>query len=183
MTSTQERPGAAHELGEQLTIVGRALHVGEVAPDFALETLDTVSGAVRVVRLSDSAGRVRVLNVVNSLDTPVCDLETRHWDALRANLPRNVDIYTISMDLPFAQARWCGAAGVGHQALSAHKDDAFGRAYGVLVKEWRLLQRAVFVITSDDRLAHVEYVADQMAEPDYEAAIAAARAAAPSRRR
>src|SRR5262249_37943403 len=81
--------------------------------------------------------------------------------------------------LPFAQARWCGAAGVGLQALSAHKDDAFGRAYGVLVKGWRLLQRAVFVITSDDRLAHVEYVADQMAEPDYEAAVAAARAAAP----
>jgi thioredoxin-dependent peroxiredoxin len=180
MTSTQERPGAAYELGEQLTIVGRVLHVGEGAPDFALETLDTASGAVRVVRLSDSAGRVRLLNVVNSLDTPVCDVETRHWESLRADLPRNVDVYTISMDLPFAQARWCGAARVGHQALSAHKDDAFGRAYGVLVKEWRLLQRAVFVITFEDRLAHVEYVADQMAEPDYEAAIAAARASAPS---
>jgi len=180
MTSTQERPGAAHELGEQLTIVGRVLHVGEEAPDFTLEMLDTVSGAVRVVRLSDSAGRVRLLNVVNSLDTPVCDVETRRWDSLRADLPHDVEICTISMDLPFAQARWCSAASVGHQALSAHKDDAFGRAYGVLVKEWRLLQRAVFVITSENRLAYVEYVADQMSEPNYEAAIAAARAAAPS---
>jgi thiol peroxidase len=179
MTSADERPGAAHELGEQLTVVGRVLRVGELAPDFALDTLDPATGAVRTVRLADSAGRVRLLNVVNSLDTPVCDVETRRWDALRGELPPGVQVYTISMDLPFAQARWCGAAGVGHQALSAHKDEAFGRGYGVLIKEWRLLQRAVFVVTPDDRLAHVEYVADQMTEPHYQAAVAAVHRAVP----
>jgi thioredoxin-dependent peroxiredoxin len=178
MPRTHERPGAAHELGEQLTVVGRPLEVGEQAPEFTLDTLDAASGAVRNVRLVDTAGSVRLLNCVNSLDTPVCDVETRRWDALRADLPTDVHVYTISMDLPFAQARWCGAAGVGHQALSAHKDEDFGRAYGVLIKEWRLLQRAVFVVDRAERLVHVEYVADQMAEPDYTAALQAARAAA-----
>jgi thiol peroxidase len=178
MTSTGERAGAAYELGEQLSVVGRVLEVGELAPEFALESLDPGGGAPRIIRLADSGGRVRLLNVVNSLDTPVCDVETRRWDALRADMPADVQIYTISMDLPFAQARWCGAAGVGHQALSAHKDEVFGRAYGVLLKEWRLLQRSVFVVSPTGRLVHVEYVADQMAEPDYEQAMAAVRAAA-----
>jgi len=175
MPQAEERPGAAYELGEQLTVVGRQLQVGERAPDFALMSLDPAEGAMRTVRLADSTGQVRLLNVVNSLDTPVCDVETRRWDTLRAELPTEARLYTISMDLPFAQARWCGAAEVGHQALSAHKDEEFGRAYGVLIKEWRLLQRAVFVVDAADRLAHVEYVADQMAEPDYAAAMAAVR--------
>jgi thiol peroxidase len=166
-----ERPGAAFELGEQLTVVGRQLRPGDIAPQFALETLDPASGSVHTVRLADTAGQVRLLNVVNSLDTPVCDVETRRWEALRTDLATDVQVYTISMDLPFAQARWCNAAAVQHQALSAHKDDAFGRAYGVLIKEWRLLQRAVFVIDHSDRVAHVEYVADQMTEPDYAAAV------------
>jgi thioredoxin-dependent peroxiredoxin len=174
----EERPGAAHELGQRLTVVGRPLRVGDAAPEFALETLDRASGAIRTVRLAETAGRVRLLNVVNSLDTPVCDVETRRWDRLRSELPAGAVVYTISMDLPFAQARWCEAAQVGHVALSAHKDAAFGRAYGVLIKEWRLLQRAVFVVDRAGRLAHVEYVADQMAEPDYAAAQAAARRSA-----
>ena len=133
---------------------------------------------MRQVRLSDTSGTVRLLNVINSLDTPVCHVETRRWDELRANLPDAVTLYTISMDLPFAQERWGTAEQVGHQALSAHKDEAFGRDYGVLLKEWRLLQRAVFVIGRDDRIAHAECVADQMQEPDYEAAVAAVRQAA-----
>jgi thiol peroxidase len=89
-----------------------------------------------------------------------------------------VRIYTVSMDLPFAQARWQQAEGVTHQALSAHKDETFGRDYGVLIKEWRLLQRAVFVIDRDDRIAYAEYVPDQMQEPNYDAALAAVREAA-----
>lgn len=173
-----ERPGAAYELGEQLTVMGRPLRVGDSAPDFVLETLDPSTGAVSAVRLADTAGHVRLLNLVNSLDTPVCDVETRRWDTLRAELPADVHILTISMDLPFAQARWCGAAGVGHQALSAHKDEEFGRAYGALIKQWRLLQRATLVVDRSGRISHVEYVADQMAEPNYGAAIDAARAAA-----
>jgi thiol peroxidase len=96
-------------------------------------------------------------------------------------LPDEVTLYTISMDLPFAQARWSGAEQVGHQAVSAHKDEAFGRAYGVLLKEWRLLQWAVFVVGRDDRIAYAEYVADQMQEPDYDAAMAAVRHASGAR--
>lgn len=113
--------------------------------------------------------------MINSLDTPVCHVETRRWDQLRSELPPDIVVYTVSMDLPFAQARWRGAENVEHQALSAHKDESFGRDYGVLLKEWRLLQRAVFVIDRDGRIAHAEYVADQMTEPDYDAAMAMAR--------
>lgn len=170
-----ERVGEAFELGEQLTVVGAQLRPGDPAPGFALESYDPASGTVETVRLADSSGQVRVLNVVNSLDTPVCHVETRRWEALRRDLPPEVVIHTISMDLPFAQARWRQAEHVEHQALSAHKDEAFGEAYGVLLKEWRLLQRAVFVIDGNDRVTHVEYVQDQMAEPDYDAAVAAAR--------
>jgi thiol peroxidase len=171
---THERSGEAFELGEQLTVVGRKLTPGDTAPDATLETFDSAADAVRSVRLTDWANQVRLLNVVNSLDTPVCDVETRRWEALRSNLPSDVVVLTVSMDLPFAQARWCGAAQVGHVALSAHKDEAFGRAYGVLLKEWRLLQRAVFVLDRQGCLVHAEYVADQMAEPDYDSAVAAA---------
>ena len=173
----EERTGEAFELGERLTVVGRRLAPGDPAPEFLLESLDPARG-IRQVRLSDSAGTVRLLNVVNSLDTPVCHVETRRWEASLASLPAGIGVFTISMDLPFAQARWQTAEGVTHAVLSAHKDERFGRDYGVLVKEWRLLQRAVFVIDRDDRIAYTEYVADQMREPDYEAALAAARAAA-----
>ena len=173
----EERQGEAFEEGVGLTVVGRRLQPGEAAPDFALDTLDA-GGALRSVRLADSAGTVRVLNVINSLDTPVCHVETRRWESLRGDLPPGVTIYTVSMDLPYAQARWQSAEGVAHQALSAHRSEQFGQEYGVLIKEWRLLQRAVFVIDKEDRIAYAEYVADQMREPDYDAAVAAARRAA-----
>jgi thiol peroxidase len=158
--------------------VGRRLAVGDGAPDFSLDYLDPATSAIRPVTLTDSAGKVRLLNVINSLDTPVCHLETHRWDDLQAELPENVRVLTISMDLPFAQARWQSAEGVSHQVLSAHRDEAFGKDYGVLLKEWRLLQRAVFVIGRDDRLAHVEYVADQMREPEYSKAVETARRSA-----
>ena len=178
MAQAEERTGEAFEFAERLTVIGRKLRPGDPAPDFTLERFDAAAGAMRQVRLADSAGKVRLLNVVNSLDTPVCHVETRRWDALRADLPDGVTVYTISMDLPFAQARWGAAEGVGHQALSAHKGEEFGRDYGVLLKEWRLLQRAVFVIDRDNRIAYAEYVPDQMQEPDYDAAVTAARRAA-----
>jgi thiol peroxidase len=173
-----ERVGEAFELDERLTILGRQLRAGDPAPDFALESIDPETEAMRVVHLHDTSGRVRLLNVVNSVDTPVCHIETRRWDGLRADLSDEVVLYTISMDLPFAQARWRSSERVGHELLSAHKDEGFGRAYGVLVKEWRLLQRAVFVIDRADRIVYADYVADQMAQPDYDAALAAAEAAA-----
>jgi thiol peroxidase len=153
------------------------LRPGDPAPDFALEDLDPDTGGLRIVRLRDSSGVVRLFNIVNSLDTPVCHRETRRWHALQSSLPPNVRLYTISMDLPFAQERWRAAEGVTHEALSAHQSEQFGRDYGVLLKEWRLLQRAVFVIDRRNRIVHAEYVADQMGEPDYEAAIAAVRRA------
>jgi len=172
-----ERVGEAFALEERLTILGRQLRAGDLAPDFALESFDPETQAIKVVRLGDTSGRVRLLNVVNSVDTPVCHIETRRWDGLRADLSDEVVLYTISMDLPFAQARWRSTERVGHELLSAHKDEGFGRAYGVLVKDWRLLQRAVFVIDRADRIVYADYVADQMAQPDYDAALAAAQTA------
>ena len=158
-------------------MVGAQLRPGDLAPAFRLSAFDAESGEMRDVQLADSAGEVRLLNVVNSLDTPVCQVETRRWEQLRGDLPEGVRVYTISMDLPFAQARWRQAEGVAHEALSAHADEGFGAAYGVLLKEWRLLQRAVFVVEGDGTVVHAEYVADQMTEPDYGAAVAAAGSA------
>src|SRR3954462_2984742 len=110
-----ERTGEAFELGEQLTVVGQKLQPGDAAPDFALDSFD--GEAMQTVVLADSAGSVRLLNVVNSLDTPVCHTETHRWEQLRADLPGNVQVYTISMDLPYAQARWQSTEHVTHRAL------------------------------------------------------------------
>ncbi len=170
------RVGEAFELDERLTVVGRKLEAGEIAPNFTLDLFDAEISAVRPATLADSAGMVRLLNVVNSLDTPVCQIETRRWEHLAADLPAGVRIYTISMDLPFAQVRWQSSEGVHHQILSAHKSEQFGRDYGVLLQEWRLLQRAVFVVDAQGRITYSEYVADQMREPDYAAAVDAVRA-------
>ncbi|MEZ0066395.1 thiol peroxidase [Streptacidiphilus sp. MAP12-20] len=168
-----ERTGEAFEAGEQLTVIGDRLAVGDAAPPFTLDLLDASDGAIRPVSLADSAGTTRLLNVINSIDTSVCQVETRSWERSLPVGDGSVRVYTVSMDLPFALDRWRQAEDASHALLSAHRDEGFGRAYGVLIKEWRLLQRAVFVIGPDDRLSHVEYVADQMKEPDYSAALAA----------
>lgn len=174
MSDLIERTGEAHELGEQLTVIGRRLEPGDAAPDFELDLLDAESGAMRQVRLADSAGKVLLLHVINSLDTPVCHVETRRFDTLRSTLPANVEVLTVTMDLPFAATRWQAAEGVTHHTLSSHRSERFGIEYGVLIKEWRLLQRSVFVIDRNDRIAYAEYVGDQMLEPDYDAAVRAA---------
>jgi thiol peroxidase len=173
----EERTGEAFELGEPLTVVGKKLQPGDPAPAFTLDYVDPGDGSAGQIRLADSAGHIRLLNIVNSLDTPVCHVETRQWEKLRHELPPAVRLYTVSMDLPYAQARWHTAENVGHQSLSAHKSEQFGQDYGVLIKEWRLLQRAVFVIDRDGTVIYAEYVPDQMREPDYGKAVAAARAA------
>lgn len=176
---SEERRGEAFEGDIQLTVVGPQLRAGDTAPDFALDALAPGEGGPREITLAQGAGRVRLLHVVNSLDTPVCHVGAHRFDTLRADaLPPNVDVYTVSMDLPFAQARWRAAEQVEHEALSSHRSEAFGRDYGVLLREWRLLQRAVFVIDGTGRVAYAEYVADQMAEPNYDAAVATARAVA-----
>ena len=159
--------GGAEEDGQPLTVVGRMLQPGEAAPAFTLDHFD--GSAMRSVSLDELAGSVVVLNVVNSVDTPVCDIQTRRID----DLFPGAEVLTVSMDLPFALARWTSAAGVTHPAVSSHRSEAFGQDYGVLIKEWRALQRSIFVIDRDGRLAYVEYVPDQNDHPDYDAAVAA----------
>jgi len=163
----EERVGGALEDGQSLTVLGRMLEPGDAAPDFALDHFTGTS--MDTVRLADLAGSVVVLNVVNSVDTPVCDVQTRRVDSLFPG----AKVLTVSMDLPFALIRWTSAAGVAHPAVSSHRSEDFGRDYGVLIKEWRALQRSVFVIDGNGRVVHAEYVPDQMHEPDYDAAVAA----------
>ncbi len=174
----EERMGDAFAGTEQLTVIGRRLHPGGTAPDFCLHYLDLVDMAVHTVRLCDLAGMVRLLNVVNSLERPICQVVTRRWEALCAMLPPDACIYTVSMDLPEVQARWQDRTGVLHQALSAHHSVQFGQDYGVWLREWHQLQRSVVVIDCSDRIVYVEYVVDQMSEPDYSAAIQAVQRAA-----
>jgi thioredoxin-dependent peroxiredoxin len=174
----EERRGEAFAGTEQLTVQGLHLHPGEAAPDFSLDYLDLADMVVRPVHLADLAGMVRLLNVVNSLERPLCQLVTRQWEALCAALPPDACIYTVSRDLPQTQARWQESAGVLHQALSAHRSEQFGQEYGVWLKEWRLLQSAVFVLDRNAHIVYAEYIADQLREPDYAAAIQAVQRAA-----
>jgi thioredoxin-dependent peroxiredoxin len=174
----EERMGEAFAGTEQLTVIGKQLHRGDPAPDFRLDYLDLADLAIRTVGLADSAGMVRLLSVVNSLERPVCQRVTRHWEALCAALPTNACIYTVSMDSPQMQANFQDSAGVLHQALSAQRSEQFGQEYGVWLKEWRLFQRAIFVLDRSDRIAYAEYVADQLREPDYAAAMQAVQQAA-----
>ena len=174
----KQRTGEAFEFDDHLTVEGSKLKPGDTAPEFELEYFDSENEEMKTVQLSDSTGMVRLLSVVNSLDTPVCHVETHRFEDSRSDLPPDVQLYTISMDLPFAQARWHQQENVSHWSLSSHKSEQFGRDYGVLLKEWRMLQRAVFVVDKNDRIVHSEYVADQMREPDYQAALEAARKAA-----
>jgi thiol peroxidase len=148
----EERKGEAFADTEQLTVIGRHLHTGDPAPDFRLDYLDLADLTVRTISLADSAGMVRLLNVVNSLERPVCQRVTRQWEALSATLPPNACIYTVSMDPPQMQASFQDSASVLHQALSAQRSEQFGQDYGVWLKEWRLLQRAVFVLDRNDRI-------------------------------
>lgn len=166
------------EFGKPLTVLGASLAVGDAAPPFTLDWLPSPADEVREVDLAPTSGDVRLLHVVHSVDTPVCRLGLHRFDELNATLPDDIHVFTVSMDLPFAQARLNRAEGVQHRTLSAHRSEDFGRDYGVLIRDWRLLARSVFVIDREDRIAHTEYVVDQLQEPDYEAAVAAALAAA-----
>ena len=174
----EERMGEAFTGTEQLTVMGRQLHVGDLVPAFRLDYLDLADQAIRTVGLADSAGMVRLLSVVNSLERPLCQCVTRQWEALGAALPATTCIYTVSVDSPQMQANFQDSAGVLHQALSAQRSEPFGQEYGVWLKEWRLFQRAVFVLDRLDRIVYAEYVAAQRREPDYVAAIQAVRQAA-----
>lgn len=170
----EERKGAVTMRGNPLTLIGPEIKTGQKAPSF-----NAVGKGLAQVTLDQFKGKVKVISTVPSLDTPVCDAETRRFNEEAAKLPGDVQILTISMDLPFAQARWCGAAGVDKVTmLSDYKDRDFGPKYGVLVKENGLLARAVFVLDKNDNVTHVEYVKEMANQPDYEAVLNAARKAA-----
>jgi thioredoxin-dependent peroxiredoxin len=165
-----ERSGAAMRGSTPLTLLGPELRVGDAAPDFRLIRNDMTEA-----RLADFAGRTILLSCVPSLDTKVCDLETRHFNEAAADLP-GVTVLTVSMDLPFAQARWCAAHDIKNVVtLSDYKTHDFGRAYGVLIKEMGLLSRIIFVIAPDGRITYIQRVHDITQEPDYAAALSAAR--------
>src|SRR5215831_69040 len=169
----EERKGEAFADSEPLTVIGRRLQPGEAAPDFCLNYLDLVDMAVQTVRLSDLAGMVRLLSVINGLKRSVCQVVTRRWETFREALPPEACIYTISMDPPEVQARWQDRTGVLHQTLSAYHSVQFGQDYGVWLKEWHLLQRSVVVIDRSDRIVYIEYVTNQLREPDYSTAMQA----------
>jgi thioredoxin-dependent peroxiredoxin len=177
----EERVGEAFAGTEQFTVIGRQLQVGDPAPDFCLDYLDLADLVVRTISLADSTGLVRLLSVVNSLQRPLCQRVTLQWEVLRATLPSDACIYTVSRDSPQMQADWQDSAGVLHQLLSAQHCEQFGQDYGVWLNEWRLLQRSVFVINCHDRIIYVEYVADQLREPDYTAAMQAVQQAVGTR--
>ena len=165
-----ERKGAVTLRGNPMTLVGAELKVGDKAPDFQL-----LGNDMKPVTLADTAGKVRILAVIPSLDTPVCDAETRRFNEEAAKLP-GVEILTVSMDLPFAQARWCGAAGVKNvRTLSDYRDRSFGPAYGVLIQELQLEARAVFVLDQDNTIRHAEYVQEVAEHPNYGAILEAAK--------
>lgn len=144
---------------------------------FCLDYLDLADRAIRTVSQADSAEMLRLLNVVNSLERPVCRRVTRHWEALCAALPPDACIYTVSTDLLQMQAGFQDSEDVLHQVLSAHRDEQFGHNYGMWLKQWRMLQRSVFVIDRNDHIVYVEYVADRLREPDYGAAMQAVQKA------
>jgi thiol peroxidase len=164
----EERKGAVTRRGAPLTLVGREIKVGAKAPD--VELLDN---DLQPVTISAFKGKVVVVSSVPSLDTPTCDMETRRFNAEAASLGDNVVILTVSTDLPFAQKRWCGAAGVDKvKTLSDHRATAFGQSYGVLIKELRLLARTIFVLDKSGVVQYVQLVKEISKEPDYAAVIA-----------
>ena len=165
----QEHSGATTMKGNPLTLVGPELSKGDPAPD--VEVLDN---DLNPVRLSSFKGKICVLSIVPSLDTPVCDMQTRRFNDEAGKLGDDVVILTISMDLPFAQKRWCGAAGVDKvSTFSDHREAAFGEAYGVLIKELRLLARAIFVVDKQGTIQYRQLVKEVSEEPNYEAVLEA----------
>ncbi|MFP7734409.1 thiol peroxidase [Priestia aryabhattai] len=158
--------------GNDVTLLGNQVKVGDKAPNFTVLAND-----LSEVTLDSTKGSVRLISVVPSIDTGVCDAQTRRFNEEAAKLD-NVKVLTVSVDLPFAQKRWCGANGIENvQTLSDHRDLSFGEAYGVAIQELRLLARSIFVVDSNDNVTYVEYLPEVTEHPNYEAAIEAAKAA------
>ena len=163
----QERAGIITMKGNPLTLVGNEVKVGDRAPDFT-----ALDNNLAPVSLSSFKGKICVLVSVPSLDTPVCDMETRKFNEEAGRLGADVVFLTVSMDLPFAQRRWCGTSGVTKvQTLSDHRDASFGTSYGVLIKELRLLARAVFIVDQEGKIQHAQLVKEVSQEPNYDAVL------------
>jgi thiol peroxidase len=159
--------------GNPLALAGPELKVGDSAPDF-----EVVDPNLQPVTLKDTGTKVRIFSVVPSLDTPVCDAQTKRFEDAAGQLS-DVDIYTISMDLPFAQKRFAGTFGVDRvKMLSDHRKGSFGEQYGTLIKDLRIESRAIFVIDENNKIRHVEYVKEVADHPNYDAALTAAKSAA-----
>ena len=158
--------------GNPITLIGPELKAGDKAPNFTLS-----KNLLEEVTLQDYAGKIKLISVVPSLDTGVCDAQTRRFNEAASQLGDNVVILTVSADLPFAQARWCGSAGIDKViTLSDYKSNSFAEAYGVLIKEFRLDMRAVFVVDANDTITYVEVLSEMTEHPNYENAIAAVQA-------
>jgi thiol peroxidase len=171
-THLQERTGIATLGGNPITLLGPEIKVGDQAPDFKVN-----KDLMTEVSLSDYAGKVKLISVVPSVDTGTCDAQTRRFNVEADKLGDDVVILTISVDLPFAQSRFCGAAGIDKVVtLSDYKNRSFGQAYGVLIKEIQLDQRAIFIVDANDTVRYVEYLTEMSNHPDYEAALKALRA-------
>jgi thiol peroxidase len=167
----QERTGVATLKGNPISLIGPELKKGDQAPDFQLN-----KSLVDVVSLKDFAGKVKLISVVPSIDTGVCDAQTRRFNEEAGKLGENVIVLTVSVDLPFAQARWCGAAGVDNVVmLSDYKNNNFGEAYGVLIKDLHLDMRSIFVIDANDTIQYVEVLGEMTEHPNYENAINAVK--------
>ncbi|QNK55577.1 thiol peroxidase [Paenibacillus sp. PAMC21692] len=168
----QERTGVATLKGNPITLIGPELAVGDQAPDFSLN-----KSLTEVVSLQDYAGKVKLISVVPSIDTGVCDAQTRRFNEEAAALGDNVVVLTVSVDTPFAQSRWCAAAGIDKVVmLSDYKNNSFGEAYGVLIKELALDMRSIFVLDESNNVKYVEYLPEMTEHPNYEAAIEAVKA-------
>jgi len=166
-----ERDGLTKMNGNPVVLLGDELKVGQQAPDF-----EVIDNAFNPVKFSSFKGKVTIISSVASLDTAVCDTETRRFNKEAAGLGPDVNILTISMDLPFAQKRWCGAAGVDKViTLSDYREASFGNAFGVLIKGIRLLARAVFIVDKDGKIQYLQIVPEVSEEPNYKAVLEAAR--------
>lgn len=166
----EERKGVVSMQGNGLTLLGKEIKVGEIAPDFTV-----LSSALEGVKLSDFKGKIKIISTIPSIDTGVCAMQTRRFNQEATSL-KNVEILTISCDLPFALGRFCGAEGIDKvKTLSDHKETEFGLKYGFLIKELRLLNRGIIVIDKDDKVVYVEYVKENTELPDFDAALAAVK--------
>lgn len=158
-----ERRDVVKAYGNPVTLTGAQLRVGDKAPDFTV-----LDGNLKEIRLKDFEGKIKLISVTPSLDTPVCDMQARRFNQEAAKFPESVVVLNISMDLPFAISRFCTTAGIDKvKAFSDHRDSSFGMAYGVLVKELRLLARSIFILDRDNTIRYIEIVPELTEHPDY----------------